>query len=405
MDQQIKFYQTGTFTVGNRLLSPGLRTVQASIERSNSLNSGHRACQGCGEALGARYAIDAAMRATSRRLIAANATGCLEVFSTPYPEIVVAAAVDPLAVRQRRRGRHRHRRGAQGEGAKERQGAERRARHRAGRRRRHDRHRLRLPVGDVRAQRRRALHLLRQRGLHEHRRPAQLGARRRPRARRRRWRWGAPRRRVWQGQERAADRDGARDPVRRDRDGRRPARSRGEGRARDGDARRALPAHPRALPARLGLGQPRHDQARAAGARDRHLPGVRGRARRGHSRHEDPPPRAGRRVPAAAEALRPPVRRQGACRDAGAHPGRRRQEYPALPSARRREADEHGKAVRDHARPGLVARQQDRLVAHRAAGLRRPAAAVQRRSAPRARTSRAGSSTPRAATTKPPGAT
>jgi len=86
MDQQVKFYQTGTFTVGNRLLSPELRTVQASTARSNSLNSGHRACQGCGEALGARYAIDAAMRATSKQLIAANATGCLEVFSTPYPE-------------------------------------------------------------------------------------------------------------------------------------------------------------------------------------------------------------------------------------------------------------------------------------------------------------------------------
>jgi hypothetical protein len=54
--------------------------------RTNSLNSGHRACQGCGEALGARYAIDAAMRATDNQLIAANATGCLEVFSTPYPE-------------------------------------------------------------------------------------------------------------------------------------------------------------------------------------------------------------------------------------------------------------------------------------------------------------------------------
>jgi pyruvate ferredoxin oxidoreductase beta subunit len=86
MDQPVKFYQTGTFTVGNRLLTPELRTVQASIDRSNSLNSGHRACQGCGEALGARYAIDAAMRATANRLIAANATGCLEVFSTPYPE-------------------------------------------------------------------------------------------------------------------------------------------------------------------------------------------------------------------------------------------------------------------------------------------------------------------------------
>ncbi len=86
MDQPVKFYQTGPFTVGNRLLAPEQRSVQSSSERSNSLNSGHRACQGCGEALGARYAVDAAMRATGNQLIAANATGCLEVFSTPYPE-------------------------------------------------------------------------------------------------------------------------------------------------------------------------------------------------------------------------------------------------------------------------------------------------------------------------------
>ena len=86
MTQPLKFYQTGTFTVGNRLLAPELRSVQASAERSNALNSGHRACQGCGEALGARYVVDAAMRATRGQLIAANATGCLEVFSTPYPE-------------------------------------------------------------------------------------------------------------------------------------------------------------------------------------------------------------------------------------------------------------------------------------------------------------------------------
>ena len=82
----IKFYQTGTFTVGNRLLKPDQRSVQADMHRTNSLNSGHRACQGCGEALGARYAIDAAMEATGNQLIAVNATGCLEVFSTPYPE-------------------------------------------------------------------------------------------------------------------------------------------------------------------------------------------------------------------------------------------------------------------------------------------------------------------------------
>jgi pyruvate ferredoxin oxidoreductase beta subunit len=84
--QPIRFYQTGTFTVGNRLLPEGQRSVQADMRRTNSLNSGHRACQGCGEALGARYALDAAMQATKNQLIAANATGCLEVFSTPYPE-------------------------------------------------------------------------------------------------------------------------------------------------------------------------------------------------------------------------------------------------------------------------------------------------------------------------------
>lgn len=84
--QPVKFYQTGTFTVGNRLLDESNRSVQATVARNNSLNSGHRACQGCGEALGARYALDAAMDASARRVIAANATGCLEVFSTPYPE-------------------------------------------------------------------------------------------------------------------------------------------------------------------------------------------------------------------------------------------------------------------------------------------------------------------------------
>ena len=85
-EQPVKFYQTGTFTVGNRLLAENQRSVQADMHRTNSLNSGHRACQGCGEALGARYAIDAAMEATRNQLIAVNATGCLEVFSTPYPE-------------------------------------------------------------------------------------------------------------------------------------------------------------------------------------------------------------------------------------------------------------------------------------------------------------------------------
>jgi len=85
-EHPIKFYQTGTFTVGNRLLEQQQRSVQATQERPNSIDSGHRACQGCGQALGARYALDAAMRATNNKIIAANATGCLEVFTTPYPE-------------------------------------------------------------------------------------------------------------------------------------------------------------------------------------------------------------------------------------------------------------------------------------------------------------------------------
>ena len=83
---EVKFYQVGSLAVGNRLLDERDRSAQADRSRPNALTKGHRACQGCGEALGARYAIDAALRATGGDLIAANATGCLEVFSTPYPE-------------------------------------------------------------------------------------------------------------------------------------------------------------------------------------------------------------------------------------------------------------------------------------------------------------------------------
>jgi pyruvate/2-oxoacid:ferredoxin oxidoreductase beta subunit len=123
MRQPIKYYQVGSFAVGNRLLDPNERSVQAGASRSNTLTSGHRACQGCGEALGARYVLDVAMRAAEGRLIAANATGCLEVFSTPYPESAwqlpwihslfgnapaVAIGV-AAAMKLRQRGLHEHR--------------------------------------------------------------------------------------------------------------------------------------------------------------------------------------------------------------------------------------------------------------------------------------------------------
>ena len=84
--EPVKFYQVGSFAVGNRLLDITERSAQSDPSRPNSINSGHRACQGCREVLGARYALDAAMRATAGDMVAVNATGCLEVFSTPYPE-------------------------------------------------------------------------------------------------------------------------------------------------------------------------------------------------------------------------------------------------------------------------------------------------------------------------------
>ena len=42
-EEKLKLYQLGTFAVGNRLVDPDERTVQARTERSNTLTSGHRA--------------------------------------------------------------------------------------------------------------------------------------------------------------------------------------------------------------------------------------------------------------------------------------------------------------------------------------------------------------------------
>lgn len=53
-----------------------------TVEKKNLFTSGHRACGGCGQALAARLVADAAGENT----IACVATGCLEVFSSPYPD-------------------------------------------------------------------------------------------------------------------------------------------------------------------------------------------------------------------------------------------------------------------------------------------------------------------------------
>jgi pyruvate ferredoxin oxidoreductase beta subunit len=52
------------------------------IEKKDLFSSGHRACGGCGQALAARLVQDASAENT----IACVATGCLEVFSSPYPD-------------------------------------------------------------------------------------------------------------------------------------------------------------------------------------------------------------------------------------------------------------------------------------------------------------------------------
>lgn len=84
--RESRLYQIGTFGAGNRLMPPEAQTLQAHADRPNAITSGHRACQGCGEALGARFVLDAAVRAAEGDLVTVNATGCLEVFSSPFPE-------------------------------------------------------------------------------------------------------------------------------------------------------------------------------------------------------------------------------------------------------------------------------------------------------------------------------
>lgn len=55
----------------------------ADVEQGCELfSAGHRACGGCGPALAARLLL----KATGKNVIIAASTGCMEVFSTPYPE-------------------------------------------------------------------------------------------------------------------------------------------------------------------------------------------------------------------------------------------------------------------------------------------------------------------------------
>ena len=133
------------------------------------LRGGHALCQGCGIPMVVRTVLDT----IDEPVVVVNATGCLEVATTRFPTTAwnvpwlhvafenaaaVASGVESAQRALRRAARAAGRRGGR--------------RRRVRRRRRHVRHR---PAGALRRARARPplpLRLLRQRGVHEHRRPA-----------------------------------------------------------------------------------------------------------------------------------------------------------------------------------------------------------------------------------------
>lgn len=59
-----------------------LTKLRRAQPRFQGIVSGHRACLGCGEALATRLVVEA----SGPDILIANATGCLEIFTTPWPE-------------------------------------------------------------------------------------------------------------------------------------------------------------------------------------------------------------------------------------------------------------------------------------------------------------------------------
>jgi pyruvate ferredoxin oxidoreductase beta subunit len=66
----------------NAEVSIPVADLRAKQPRFRGMESGHRACLGCGEALAARLVMESA----GPDVMLANATGCLEIFTTPWPE-------------------------------------------------------------------------------------------------------------------------------------------------------------------------------------------------------------------------------------------------------------------------------------------------------------------------------
>jgi pyruvate ferredoxin oxidoreductase beta subunit len=59
-----------------------MANIRQRQSRFEGLTPGHRACQGCGQALAARLVLES----SGPDVVVANATGCLEVFTTAWPQ-------------------------------------------------------------------------------------------------------------------------------------------------------------------------------------------------------------------------------------------------------------------------------------------------------------------------------
>ena len=58
------------------------KITQKTMPRENMISPGHRACQGCGEVL----ALAMVMKVAGPNTIVANATGCMEIITSPFPQ-------------------------------------------------------------------------------------------------------------------------------------------------------------------------------------------------------------------------------------------------------------------------------------------------------------------------------
>ena len=344
------------------------------MQRTNSLNSGHRACQGCGEALGRPLRDRCRDARDPNQLVAVNATGCLEVFSTPYPETSwqlpwihslfgnAAAVASGVAAAQRVKGRPEVRVIAQGG----------------------DGGTTDIGFGCLSGMFERnddVLYI-----CYDNEAYMNTGVQRSsatpPAARTATTPavGASPGNVFGTGKNVPRIAMAHRIPVRRDGERVQPARSRAQGDLRDGPSRRALHPHLRAVSARLGVRACGHDQARAAGRRDRPVSAVRGARRLGHRADADPAQGSCDGVSEAAEALCPPVRqssRAGRIARIQQIADRNIAEFGLLD----RDSEErlHGQAVRDNPRRRLEPRQQDGCVAHEPTVVRRSASALQPR--------------------------